>query len=203
MRQAVSVGTMVPAEEVEMHKSKHTGSCSTSHAGGHVARLAVVTILLAAVAIPASAADCPFLKSKEVVETLLDPPREITYEVVDLKGQDGMQRARVCNFKAPGAGIGAVGVQVIDFTSAAAASAHFQKLRKDTGGKIFPLAGVGSAAFIANIPGLSDSTQVLAGSHVLKVSHVLSTKVREAIANNPDGAVIGTHELAKLVVRRI
>lgn len=199
MRQAVNAGTMVPAAEVEMHKSKRTGSCSTSRA----ARLAVVTILLAAVSIPASAADCPFLKSKEVVETLLDPPREITYEVVDMKGQDGMQRARICNFKAPGAGIGGVGVQVIDFTSAAAASAHFQKLRKDTGGKIFPLAGVGSAAFIASIPGLSDSTQALIGSHVLKVSHVLSQKVKEAIANNPDGGVVGTHELAKRAVGRI
>ncbi len=178
-----------------MRKSKHRVSCS--------ANLAAITVLLAAVSISASAADCPFLKSKEVVETLLDPPREITYEVVDLKGQDGMQRARICNFKAPGAGVGAVGVQVIDFTSAAAASAHFKTLRKDTGGKICPLSSVSSAAFIANIPGLSDSTQVLIGSHVLKVSHVLSPKVKEAIANNPDGGVVGTHELAKRVVGRI
>lgn len=152
---------------------------------------------------PALAADCPFLKAKEVVDTLLDPPRDTTFEVLDMKGQNGMQRVRTCNFKAPGPGIGAVGVQVIDFASAASANTYYQKLRKDTGGKIFPLAGVGNAAFIANIPGLSDSTHVLTGSHVLKVSHVLSPKVKAAIANNPDGGVIGTHELAKLAVGRI
>jgi hypothetical protein len=195
--------SQLPAEEVEMHKSKHMGSYRTNHDGVRTARRAIAAVLLAAVSIPASAAGCPFLKSSEVVETLLDPPRETTYETIDLKGQDGMKRARICNFKAPGGGIGAVGVQMIDFTSAVAANAYFQKLRKDTSGRIFPLSGVGSAAFIANIPGLSDSTQVLAGSHVLKVSHVLSTKVREAIANNPDGAVIGTHVLAKLAVGRI
>jgi hypothetical protein len=182
---------------------KRKGVCITV---GAIICKVVLFLSTLAVSSPAAAADCPFLKSKEVVGTLLDPPSKVTFEVVDLKGKDGMQRARICQFSAPGAGVArvaGVGVEVIDFTSATAASTHFQKLRKDTGGKIFPLSGVGSAAFTAFIPGFSSSTDVLIGSHVLKVSHVMSPKVKEAIAKNPDAEVIGTHELAKIAVGRI
>lgn len=181
---------------------KRKGVCITAGAIIYAVALFLSTL---AVSSPAGAADCPFLKSKEVAGALLDPPSNVTFEVFDLKGKDGMQRARICQFSAPvsGVGVAGVGVKVIDFTSAMSASSHFQKLRKDTGGKIFPGSGVGSAAFTAFIPGFSSNTYVLIGSHVLTVSHVMSPKVLEAIAKNPDAEVIGTHELAKIAAGRI
>jgi hypothetical protein len=112
---------------------------------------------------------------------------------------------RTCYFGLPNDGVGLLTVMVAEFDTPAAAQAAFERQRKSAPEGVRNLKGLGRAAFMASSGGgrFADTTYVLLDHRLLRVNHVFGKAAKAAIERDPDGAVIGTHEIARQVLKRL
>lgn len=163
-------------------------------------------LAVAAAAPPALAADCPFLTREQAAAALtaLPPAPRVADETPPVKA-GGLKRTRTCYFALPDDGIGLLTIMVAEFESRAAAQAAFERQRKSAPEGARPLKGLGQAAFMASSGGgrFADTTYVWLDHRLLRVNHVFGKAAKAAVERDPDGAVIGTHEIARQVLKRL
>ncbi len=159
--------------------------------------------LLAAVLLPLTpwAAPCAWLDPKVAAEVILVPPTEVTVVKNPVTGD--MTASTTCFFKAASEGVGQLSVNVMEFSSEAAAKRAYEAELKSQGSRAKPAKLDGAPAFFTMTPGFSGSSFALKGSRIVFVSHVFSSRVKASMEKDPDGEVLSTHDIARRVLTKL
>lgn len=164
------------------------------------------SFLLAAVLLPVTpwAAPCPWLDSKVAAEVILTPPTEVTVVKNPVTGNTaGMTASTTCFFKGASEGVGQLSVNVMEFSSEAAAKGAYEAELKSQGARAKPAKLDGAPAFFTMTPGFSGGSFALKGTRVVFVSHVFSALVKASMEKDPDGEVRSTHDIARRVLTKL
>ena len=145
---------------------------------------------------------CPYLDAKVAAEALLGMPTAITVE----RGQGaggGKGSATTCRFKEAGELVAQLAIIVTAFDAEADATAAYERQLTSQGSRAGKSSIGASPAFFTMNPGFSAASYARKGKQVVYVSHVFGKRVNEAIAKDPDGSVISTHEIAWQVLGKL
>ena len=164
------------------------------------------SLVLAILLFPAVAlADtCPWLDDKSAAEVILVPPNQVTHEKNPVTGsKTGMVASTTCRFKDKAEITAQLAVVVMEYGSEAQASAAFEGEKKNQGSRAKPAKAGPWPGFFTETRNFTAASTVVKGNKVIFVSHVLSQRVKDAIAKDPDGAVLSTHEIARRVATKL
>ena len=166
---------------------------------------ACLLALLAALApVAARAAPCPWLSAEVAAQVILAKPAEATVEKNPVfANAKGMTASTTCRFKAAGELVGQLAIVVMEFASYEAATAAYQGELKSQGSRAKPAKLGASPAFFTHNPGFSAASYAVKDKRLVFVNHAFSKGVKEAMAKDPDGAVLSTHEVARQVLGRL
>lgn len=165
-------------------------------------RLLAIAALLAAE--PALADTCPWLDDKSAAEVILVPPSQVTLEKNPVTGsKTGMVASTTCRFKDKAEVTAQLAVVVMEYGSEAQAQAAWEGEKKNQGSRAKPAKAGSWPGFFTETRGFTAASTVVKGNKVIFVSHVLSARVKEAIAKDPDGSVLSTHEIARRVATKL
>jgi len=165
-------------------------------------RILAIAALLATA--PALADTCPWLDDKSAAEVILVPPGQVTVEKDPVAGsKTGLVASTTCRFKDKAEITAQLSVVVMEYASEAQASAAFEGEKKNQGSRAKPAKAGPWPGFFTESRGFSAASTVVKGNKVVFVSHVLSRRVKEAIAKDPDGSVLSTHEIARRVATKL
>ena len=166
---------------------------------------ACLLALLAALApVAARAAPCPWLSAEVAAQVNLAKPAEATVEKNPVfANAKAMTASTTCRFKAAGELVGQLAIVVMEFASYEAATAAYQGELKSQGSRAKPAKLGASPAFFTHNPGFSAASYAVKDKRLVFVNHAFSKGVKEAMAKDPDGAVLSTHEVARQVLGRL
>lgn len=166
---------------------------------------ACLLALLAALApVAARAAPCPWLSAEVAAQVILAKPAEATVEKNPVfANAKAMTASTTCRFKAAGELVGQLAIVVMEFASYEAATAAYQGELKSQGSRAKPAKLGASPAFFTHNPGFSAASYAVKDKRLVFVNHAFSKRVKEAMAKDPDGAVLSTHEVARQVLGRL
>lgn len=157
-------------------------------------------------------ADCRWVTSAEAERVLLEPvkpPTSTPASVAQIATAQapGLRELSDCTYGVQRGSIGQLGVTVYRFTTAAQATAHYERLRTSSasnGSRIVPVRGIGDAAHLANPPALSDGVMVVRkGADVVRLSRLAGPVLKQAIERAPDDERFDLYGLAPLVLGRL
>jgi hypothetical protein len=160
----------------------------------------------------AATAECRWITTAEAERILLEPvkaPTSTPASVAQMAAAQvpGLREVSDCIYAIQRGTIGQVGVTVYRFTTAAQATAQYERLRtssQSNGSRIVPVRGIGDAAHLANPPALSDGVMVVRkGADVVRLSRIAGPVLKQAIENAPDGERFDLYGLAPLVLGRL
>lgn len=166
---------------------------------------ACLLALLAALApVAARAAPCPWLSAEVAAQVILAKPAEATVEKNPVfANAKAMTASTTCRFKAAGELVGQLAIVVMEFASYEAATAAYQGELNSQGSRAKPAKLGASPAFFTHNPGFSAASYAVKDKRLVFVNHAFSKGVKEAMAKDPDGAVLSTHEVARQVLGRL
>ena len=171
----------------------------------HARAVARLLAFLAALAPAASlAAPCPWVATEVAAQVILAKPAEATVEKNPVfANAKAMTASTTCRFKAAGELVGQLAIVVMEFASYEAATAAYQGELKSQGSRAKPAKLGASPAFFTHNPGFSAASYAVKDKRLVFVNHAFSKGVKEAMAKDPDGAVLSTHEVARQVLGRL
>ena len=165
-----------------------------------------IRLLTAACFLPLAAlADtCPWLGDDVAAQVILVKPTEMKLEKDPVPpNSKGLVSSTTCRFKGKDEGAGQLSVIVADFGSEANAKARYETELKSQASRAKPSKIDGNPAFFTMNRGFSGGTFAQKGRYFVFVSHAFSKRVNEAIKQDPDGAVLSTHEVARRVLAKL
>lgn len=163
-----------------------------------------LALLTALAPIAARAGPCPWLAAEVAAQVILATPAEATLEKNPVfANARAMTASTTCRFKAAGELVGQLAVVVMEFASYEAATAAYQGELKSQGSRAKPAKIGASPAFFTLNPGLSAASYAVKEKRLVFVNHAFSKGVKEAMARDPDAAVLSTHEVARQVLGRL
>lgn len=152
----------------------------------------------------ASAEACPWLSAEVAAKVILATPSDSKVERSPVFGNTRrMEASTTCRFKAADELTGGLSVIVMEFVSYEAATSAYQGELKAQGSRARPSKIGDNPAFFTQDPGLSAASYAVKGRRLVHVNHAFGKRVNEAVRENPDGAVLSTHEVARQVLERL
>lgn len=152
----------------------------------------------------ASAEACPWLSADVAAQVILAAPTDSKVEKNPVFGNTkGMEASTTCRFKAADELAGSLSVIVMQFGSYEAATAAYQRELKAQGSRARPAKIGANPAFLTHNPGFSAASYAVKDKRLVFVNHAFSRRVIEAVAKDPDGAVLSTHEVARQVLEKL
>lgn len=164
----------------------------------------LLAFLTAAAPAASLAGPCPWVSAEVAAQVILARPAEATVEKNPVfANARAMTASTTCRFKAAGELVGQLAVVVMEFASYEAATAAYQGELKSQGSRAKPAKIGASPAFFTLNPGFSAASYAVKEKRLVFVNHAFGKGVKEAMAKDPDGAVLSTHEVARQVLGRL
>jgi hypothetical protein len=152
----------------------------------------------------ACADTCPWLGEDVAAQVMLVKPTEVKLEKNPVfANAQGMIASTTCRFRDANELVGQLSVVVMEFASYEAATAAYRKELKNQDSRAKPSKIGANPAFFTHSPGFSAASYAVKEKRLVFVSHAFSRKVNEAMVKDPEGAVLSTHEVARLALGRL
>lgn len=152
----------------------------------------------------ACAGTCPWLGDDVAAQVILVKPTEVKLEKNPVfANAQGLIASMTCRFRDANELVGQLSVVVMEFASYEAATAAYRKALDSQESRAKPSKIGANPAFFTHIPGFSAASYAVKEKRLVFVSHAFSRKVNEAMGKDPEGAVLSTHEVARLALDRL
>lgn len=161
------------------------------------------SVAVAAVLLPtlACADACPWLGEDAAARVILANPVEVKLEKNPVfANKQGLVASTTCLFRDANELVGSLSVVVMEYASYEAATAAYRKELGNQAARAQPAKIGENPAFFTHSPGLSAASCAVKDKRLVFVSHAFGKRVKEALRQEPQGAVVPTHEVARQVL---